>query len=248
MDLDLEPERYKHFYLNEVPDRYRSALDVRRFSTGERVVFLPYSDETYAKTQAWIHERGIFDTPDSTEAAALPMKNGQAAVSPEGGLRYVAAGAEEAVDLARNLRMGPNTWALQKKRSWLAQVSPLLAKWDDGDMRLTSRPPSSRAAALFTSVALHRAHGFVKNRAPRDARRAAAEWCDRRRAFWQNEARSKTSTISAMAVPDRCRACGHPSAFACGLRRACRAVSSTVVDKWPLAACTVISSRYKLVS
>jgi len=74
MDLDLEPERYKHFYLNEVPDRYRSALDVRRFSTGERVVFLPYSDETYAKTQAWIHERGIFDTPDSTEAAALPMQ------------------------------------------------------------------------------------------------------------------------------------------------------------------------------
>jgi len=37
-------------------------------------VFLPYSDETYAKTQAWIHERGIFDTPDSTEAAALPMQ------------------------------------------------------------------------------------------------------------------------------------------------------------------------------
>jgi len=74
MDLDLEPERYKHFYLNEVPDRYRSALDVRRFSTGERVVFLPYSDETYAKTQAWIHERGIFDEPDSTEAASAAAR------------------------------------------------------------------------------------------------------------------------------------------------------------------------------
>jgi len=60
MDLDLQPEKYKHFYLNEIPDRYQSRIDVRRFSTGERIVFLPYGEETYAKTQAWIRERGIF--------------------------------------------------------------------------------------------------------------------------------------------------------------------------------------------
>src|SRR5262249_17984855 len=35
--------------------------------------------------------------------------------------------------------------------------------------------------------------------ATRPRRHAAAEWCDRQRAFWQNEARSKTSTISALA-------------------------------------------------
>jgi ABC-type nitrate/sulfonate/bicarbonate transport system substrate-binding protein len=60
MDLDLAPEKHKHFYLNEIPDRYQSRIDVRRFSTGERIVFLPYGEETYARTQAWIRERGIF--------------------------------------------------------------------------------------------------------------------------------------------------------------------------------------------
>jgi len=60
MDLDLTPETYKHYYLNEIPERYRSAVDVRRFSTGERVVFLPYTEQTFARTQAWIHARGIF--------------------------------------------------------------------------------------------------------------------------------------------------------------------------------------------
>jgi hypothetical protein len=28
-------------------------------------VFLPYGEETYAKTQAWIRERGIFNAPAS---------------------------------------------------------------------------------------------------------------------------------------------------------------------------------------
>src|SRR5215813_5526085 len=40
MDLDIEPEKYKHYYLNELPERYKARLDVRRFSPGERVVFL----------------------------------------------------------------------------------------------------------------------------------------------------------------------------------------------------------------
>lgn len=61
MDLDLEPEKYKHFYLKEVPERYTDKLDVRLFSGGERIVFLPYTEETFAKTQDWIHDRAIFD-------------------------------------------------------------------------------------------------------------------------------------------------------------------------------------------
>jgi len=61
MDLDLEPEKYKHYYLNEIPERYRSKVDVRRFSSGERIVFLPYTEATYAKTQDWLHERGLFE-------------------------------------------------------------------------------------------------------------------------------------------------------------------------------------------
>src|SRR5262249_13987797 len=73
MDVDLAPEKYKHFYLNEIPDRYKSRIDVRRFSSGERIVFLRYRQETYPKTQAWIRERGIFNgqTPDVDYATAV---------------------------------------------------------------------------------------------------------------------------------------------------------------------------------
>jgi hypothetical protein len=75
MDLDFAPEKYKHFYLNEIPDRYKSRIDVRRFSSGERIVFLPYGEETYAQTQAWIRERGIFDAQRSAVDYATAVAN-----------------------------------------------------------------------------------------------------------------------------------------------------------------------------
>jgi NitT/TauT family transport system substrate-binding protein len=34
---------------------------VRLFSPGERIVFLPYTEAMYARTQAWLNERGLFD-------------------------------------------------------------------------------------------------------------------------------------------------------------------------------------------
>jgi len=44
---------------------------VRRFSSGERIVFLPYTEETYSKTQEWIHARGIFEErPEELNYAA----------------------------------------------------------------------------------------------------------------------------------------------------------------------------------
>jgi hypothetical protein len=61
MDLDFEPERYRRYYLNEIPERYKAAMDVRRFSLGERIVFLPYTEEMYRKTQAWLHRHGLFE-------------------------------------------------------------------------------------------------------------------------------------------------------------------------------------------
>lgn len=61
MDLDLEPERYKHHFLKEIPERYHRMIDVRRFGPGERIVFLPYSQEMFDKTQTWMHERTLFD-------------------------------------------------------------------------------------------------------------------------------------------------------------------------------------------
>jgi NitT/TauT family transport system substrate-binding protein len=63
MDLDVEPEKYKQYYKNEIPDRYKTRVDVRRFSPGERIVFLPYSEAIYAKTQEWLQERNLFEEP-----------------------------------------------------------------------------------------------------------------------------------------------------------------------------------------
>ena len=72
MDLDLEPEEYKHFYQNEIPERYKSRVDVRRFSTGERIVFLPYTEATYSGTQKWLQKRGLFqEDARSPKAAAV---------------------------------------------------------------------------------------------------------------------------------------------------------------------------------
>jgi NitT/TauT family transport system substrate-binding protein len=61
MELDLRPELYKHMYNAMIPARYKDKLDVRLFAPGERIVFLPYTQETFERTQKWIHERKIFD-------------------------------------------------------------------------------------------------------------------------------------------------------------------------------------------
>lgn len=36
-------------------------IDVCRFGPGERMVFLPYSQEMFDNTQTWMHERKLFD-------------------------------------------------------------------------------------------------------------------------------------------------------------------------------------------
>ena len=61
MELDLRPEKYKHHFAGMIPERYRDKVDVRRFAVGERIVFLPYTQETFQATQDWIHDRSIFD-------------------------------------------------------------------------------------------------------------------------------------------------------------------------------------------
>lgn len=61
MDIDLEAECYKHYFLNEIPERFHPMIDSRAFGVGERVVFLPYTEAMFEKTQAWMHERDLFD-------------------------------------------------------------------------------------------------------------------------------------------------------------------------------------------
>ena len=60
MDIDMHPERYKHYHLRAVPEKYRERVDVRAFGTGERIVFLPYTREAFAETQQWIESHRLF--------------------------------------------------------------------------------------------------------------------------------------------------------------------------------------------
>jgi NitT/TauT family transport system substrate-binding protein len=64
-DIDVSHQPYTHYYADELPERHRALVDVRRFGPGERFVFEPYTQEMYESTQAWIDERGIFPAEQS---------------------------------------------------------------------------------------------------------------------------------------------------------------------------------------
>jgi hypothetical protein len=64
-EIDLHPERYKHYHLRSVPEKYREQVDVRAFGTGERIVFLPYTREVFAETQQWIESHQLFADPSA---------------------------------------------------------------------------------------------------------------------------------------------------------------------------------------
>ena len=49
----------------EIPERYRDEVDVRLFGIGERVVPQNYTQEMFERTQAWMHDRHIFDVGEN---------------------------------------------------------------------------------------------------------------------------------------------------------------------------------------
>jgi NitT/TauT family transport system substrate-binding protein len=67
-DIDVEPERYKHYFERDVPEKYRDRVDVRAFSTGERIVFEPYTRELYEKTHRWMADLNLFGPDQLGEA------------------------------------------------------------------------------------------------------------------------------------------------------------------------------------
>lgn len=68
-EIDMDHHPYTRYYANELPERHRALVDVRRFGPGERFVFEPYTQEMYKKTQTWIDERGIFPADQSRSGA-----------------------------------------------------------------------------------------------------------------------------------------------------------------------------------
>jgi hypothetical protein len=63
-DLDLRPELYTHYYTNEFPKRWHDVMDTRRWGPGERIVFEPYTEETFAVSREWIADHDIFEGGD----------------------------------------------------------------------------------------------------------------------------------------------------------------------------------------
>lgn len=74
-EIDLEPERYKHFWLRELPEDLHGSVDVRRFGPGERIVFEPYTREMFERTHRWMESWELFDAKTAArpdyEAAVL---------------------------------------------------------------------------------------------------------------------------------------------------------------------------------
>jgi hypothetical protein len=60
-DIDLRPELYTHYYKKEFPERFLEQMDTRRWGPGERIVFEPYTKQTFEASFEWIKEHKIFD-------------------------------------------------------------------------------------------------------------------------------------------------------------------------------------------
>jgi ABC-type nitrate/sulfonate/bicarbonate transport system substrate-binding protein len=59
-DIDIEPERYKHYFLKELPEKYHSMIDVSGFGPGERLIFEAYTREMFERTHRWMERSKLF--------------------------------------------------------------------------------------------------------------------------------------------------------------------------------------------
>jgi NitT/TauT family transport system substrate-binding protein len=63
-EIDIEPERYKHYLVDELPEQYKAMLDTRVCGIGERIVFEPYTREMYERTHRWMVAHQLFEGAD----------------------------------------------------------------------------------------------------------------------------------------------------------------------------------------
>ena len=61
VDIDMNHQRYTHYYKREFPKRFHDVMDTRLFGPGERIVAAPYTKEMYDETQKWIESWNIFE-------------------------------------------------------------------------------------------------------------------------------------------------------------------------------------------
>ena len=67
-DIDIAPEKYTHYFLRELPERYHEMVNLEAFGPGERMVFEPYTREVFERTHKWIEDHDLFP-PDQAGTA-----------------------------------------------------------------------------------------------------------------------------------------------------------------------------------
>jgi ABC-type nitrate/sulfonate/bicarbonate transport system substrate-binding protein len=67
-DIDVEHEKYTHYFLREMADEFKPLVDVRAFGPGERLVFEPYTREVYEQTHRWMKKLELFPAAQTAEA------------------------------------------------------------------------------------------------------------------------------------------------------------------------------------
>jgi ABC-type nitrate/sulfonate/bicarbonate transport system substrate-binding protein len=67
-DIDVEHQRYTHYFLREMAEEFKPLVDVRAFGPGERVVFEPYTQEVYEQTHRWMQKLELFPATQMGEA------------------------------------------------------------------------------------------------------------------------------------------------------------------------------------
>jgi NitT/TauT family transport system substrate-binding protein len=59
-EIDVAKELYQHYFLRELPEKLHQYFDYRKSGIGERLVFEPYTKDTFDRTHRWMMEWGIF--------------------------------------------------------------------------------------------------------------------------------------------------------------------------------------------
>ncbi len=66
--IDVEHQRFTHYYLREMADEFKALVDVRAFGPGERIVFEPYTQQVYEQTHRWMRKLELFPQEQMGEA------------------------------------------------------------------------------------------------------------------------------------------------------------------------------------
>ena len=59
-EIDVAKEQYQHYLLDQLPAKYHDLYNPRASGIGERLVFEPYTQETFERTHKWMLDWGMF--------------------------------------------------------------------------------------------------------------------------------------------------------------------------------------------